>query len=159
LRSSERRRKQKQKQKQTIAKKKKKEKKQKEKEKEKEKKQKEKEKELRERRSEKGMQKNPMNSQGQTTGSNRGGAEAPPKSWKAVVDEKLSRLHSLQFAAEDALENGDGETSLMLNLCLLGFLEGQCSTAEDRTFVSPIIRQTTLRIDASREKASASIDR
>ena len=105
------------------------------------------------------MQKNQSIDQRPETTTNGDDTEPPSKSWKAIVDEKLRRLHSLQFKAEEALENGDGEGSLMLNLCLLGFLESQCSTAEDRVFVSPIIDQTKQRIDASREKASVSIDR
>lgn len=85
--------------------------------------------------------------------------ENAAKSWKQIVDEKLHRLHSLQFGADLALEKGEAETALALGLCLLGFLESECQSAEDRTYISPIIDQTRDRIDAARERAAPSIDR
>ena len=107
----------------------------------------------------KNQQTNEQEKEIRRNGGNREETESSSRSWKEIVDEKLQRLHSLQFGAEEALENGDGETSLMLNLCLLGFLESQCSTAEDRILASPIIHQTKQRIDACRDKISVSVDR
>ena len=71
----------------------------------------------------KNQQTNEQEKEIRRNGGNREETESSSRSWKEIVDEKLQRLHSLQFGAEEALENGDGETSLMLNLCLLGFLE------------------------------------
>ncbi|KAI5081774.1 hypothetical protein GOP47_0001517 [Adiantum capillus-veneris] len=81
------------------------------------------------------------------------------RTWKQVVDEKLQRLHSLQFGADLALDKGDAETALALGLCLLGFLESECHTPDDRTVIAPIIEDTKQRIDAARDIAAPSLDR
>lgn len=65
--------------------------------------------------------------------------------------EKLQRLHSLLFGAEISLSNGEIETSLGLALRLLGFLLGECQTAEDEVRLRPLIRQTYQRIDAAQQ--------
>eukprot|EP00250_Pteridium_aquilinum_P012536 c20786_g1_i1 orf=371-2488(-) len=83
----------------------------------------------------------------------------PARSWKEVLDEKLQRLHSLQFGADLALDKGDAETALALGLCLLGFLESECRTPDDRTFISPIIEDTKQRIDSARDAVAPSMDR
>lgn len=80
------------------------------------------------------------------------------RNWKQVVDEKLQRLHSLQFGADLALDKGDAETALALGICLLGFLESECHTPDDRTFIDPIIEDAKQRIDAARDIAAPSID-
>ncbi|MCO5591953.1 hypothetical protein L7F22_045946 [Adiantum nelumboides] len=87
------------------------------------------------------------------------GGQSRRRTWKQVVDEKLQRLHSLQFGADLALDKGDAETALTLGLCLLGFLESECRTPDDRTVIAPIIEDTKQRIDAVRDIAAPSFDR
>eukprot|EP00249_Psilotum_nudum_P013080 c24142_g1_i1 orf=210-2450(-) len=88
-----------------------------------------------------------------------GSAASTVDSWKQAVDQKLHRLHSLLFGSDIALERGEAETALGLTLRLLGFLESECQSAEDRTYISPIEKRVRERLDAAREKVAAFGDR
>ena len=67
---------------------------------------------------------------------------------KGRVLQKIQRLHSLLFGVDAASARGDAETALGLGLRLLGFLESECQTAEDVTFIEPIKRQVLGKIAA-----------
>lgn len=71
---------------------------------------------------------------------------------KGKVQQKISRLHSLLFGVDAAYNKGDTETALGLGLRLLGFLEGECKTAEDVTYVEPIKKQVLEKIGAASQE-------
>lgn len=68
---------------------------------------------------------------------------------KGRVQQKIHRLHSLLFGVDAAFSRGDAETALGLGLRLLGFLESECETAEDVTYVEPIKKQVLEKIGAA----------
>lgn len=65
------------------------------------------------------------------------------------VQQKIHRLHSLLFGVDAAFTRGDSEIALGLGLRLLGFLESECETAEDVTYVEPIKKQVLEKIEAA----------
>jgi len=66
------------------------------------------------------------------------------------VQQKIHRLHSLLFGVDAAFSRGDAETALGLGLRLLGFLESECETAVDVTYIEPIKKQVLEKIGAAR---------
>lgn len=74
---------------------------------------------------------------------------AVPDPGKGKVQQRIHRLHSLLFGADAASTRGDAETALGLGLRLLGFLESECQTAEDVTYIEPIKRQVLEKIAAA----------
>ncbi|KAF0887988.1 hypothetical protein E2562_006909 [Oryza meyeriana var. granulata] len=73
-----------------------------------------------------------------------GGGEGSgaPTNWRKEADERLRRLHSLQFGADVALEKKDPAGAQVLALRLLGFLDSQALSGGDAgheaCFVAPI---------------------
>ncbi|KAL5205716.1 hypothetical protein ABZP36_033925 [Zizania latifolia] len=64
-----------------------------------------------------------------------------PTNWRKEADERLRRLHSLLFGADEALKNGDAAGSQALALRLLGFLDSQAlsdDTGSGACFIAPI---------------------
>ncbi|KAL6623163.1 hypothetical protein ACP70R_033042 [Stipagrostis hirtigluma subsp. patula] len=85
-----------------------------------------------------------------------------PKNWRAEADERLRRLHSLQFGADAALERGDAAAAQVLALRLLGFLDSQTLTADegpDAAFVAPIRAAASSRLAAASRARAPDSDR
>ena len=68
---------------------------------------------------------------------------------KGLVQQKIHRLHSLLFGVDAASTRGDTETALGLGLRLLGFLESECQTTEDVTYIEPIKKQVLEKVAAT----------
>lgn len=68
---------------------------------------------------------------------------------KGKVQQKIHRLHSLLFGVDAASTRGDTETALGLGLRLLGFLESECQTTEDVTYIEPIKKQVLEKVAAT----------
>jgi hypothetical protein len=66
---------------------------------------------------------------------------------KGKVQQKIHRLHSLLFGVDAASTRGDTETALGLRL--LGFLESECQTTEDVTYIEPIKKQVLEKVAAT----------
>lgn len=65
---------------------------------------------------------------------------------KGGIQQKIYRLHSFLFGIDAACSRGDSETALGLGLRLLGFLESECKSIEDVTYIEPIKRQVLKKI-------------
>uniref|UniRef100_A0A0D3FVH7 AAA+ ATPase domain-containing protein n=1 Tax=Oryza barthii TaxID=65489 RepID=A0A0D3FVH7_9ORYZ len=73
-----------------------------------------------------------------------GAGSGEPTNWRKEADERLRRLHSLQFGADVALEGKDPAGAQVLALRLLGFLDSQAlpgdggAAGHEASFVAPI---------------------
>ncbi|XP_052139581.1 ATPase family AAA domain-containing protein FIGL1 isoform X1 [Oryza glaberrima] len=73
-----------------------------------------------------------------------GASSGEPTNWRKEADERLRRLHSLQFGADVALEGKDPAGAQVLALRLLGFLDSQAlpgdggAAGHEASFVAPI---------------------
>uniref|UniRef100_A0A0E0MM13 AAA+ ATPase domain-containing protein n=1 Tax=Oryza punctata TaxID=4537 RepID=A0A0E0MM13_ORYPU len=73
-----------------------------------------------------------------------GAVSGEPTNWRKEADERLRRLHSLQFGADVALEGKDPAGAQVLALRLLGFLDSQALSGDggaaghEASFVAPI---------------------
>ncbi|KAJ8749932.1 hypothetical protein K2173_013847 [Erythroxylum novogranatense] len=79
--------------------------------------------------------------------------------WRKEVDEKLNRLHSLQFGVDLALENGDFSTAYILALRLHGFLDSHSLTDLDEALTRPIRREALCKLDSARHSLFPNSDR
>ncbi|XP_049932250.1 ATPase family AAA domain-containing protein FIGL1 isoform X2 [Nymphaea colorata] len=79
--------------------------------------------------------------------------------WRQDVDEKLHRLHSLQFGADLAADRGDHVTARIFALRLLGFLDSHSKTPTDDALIHPIRREVLSRINSSRRSLAPQSDR
>ncbi|PQP94508.1 fidgetin-like protein 1 [Prunus yedoensis var. nudiflora] len=89
----------------------------------------------------------------------RGGGWSEEVCWRKQVDDNLSRLHSLLFGAELAVERHDFSSAQVLGLRLLGFLDSQSHSQLDHAFVRPIRRETVSKLDAARRALIPHSDR
>ncbi|CAL8142788.1 unnamed protein product [Prunus armeniaca] len=89
----------------------------------------------------------------------RGGGWSEEVCWRKQVHNNLSRLHSLLFGAELAVERHDFSSAQVLGLRLLGFLDSQSHSQLDHAFVRPIRRETVSKLDASRRALIPHSDR
>ncbi|KAH0984560.1 hypothetical protein GBA52_011737 [Prunus armeniaca] len=89
----------------------------------------------------------------------RGGGWSEEVCWRKQVHDNLSRLHSLLFGAELAVERHDFSSAQVLGLRLLGFLDSQSHSQLDHAFVRPIRRETVSKLDASRRALIPHSDR
>ncbi|XP_010528165.1 PREDICTED: fidgetin-like protein 1 [Tarenaya hassleriana] len=79
--------------------------------------------------------------------------------WRKEVDEKLKRLQSLLFGADHFLEKRDFSSAQILGLRLLGFLDSQIVSEEDRVFIGPIRREAASKVEAAFEGLVSDSDR
>ncbi|XP_065877123.1 ATPase family AAA domain-containing protein FIGL1 [Euphorbia lathyris] len=80
-------------------------------------------------------------------------------SWRKQVDEKLKRLHSLQFGIDLALERRDFSTAHVLGLRLIGFLDSHSHTDLDEALTRPIRREAISKLDKARQSLAPDSDR
>uniref|UniRef100_A0A0E0J9V5 AAA+ ATPase domain-containing protein n=1 Tax=Oryza nivara TaxID=4536 RepID=A0A0E0J9V5_ORYNI len=77
-------------------------------------------------------------------GGGGGAGSGEPTNWRKEADDRLRRLHSLQFGADVALEGKDPAGAQVLALRLLGFLDSQAlpgdggAAGHEASFVAPI---------------------
>lgn len=77
-------------------------------------------------------------------GGGGGAGSGEPTNWRKEADDRLRRLHSLQFGADVALKGKDPAGAQVLALRLLGFLDSQAlpgdggAAGHEASFVAPI---------------------